>query len=302
VAACYDSCPHEFPAMKALILNADDFGLTLGINEGIVRAHRDGILTSTTLMANAPAFDDAVKRAKENPSLGVGVHLVLIGGRPVAKPEEVASLVDDKGQLPQSLPNFVARVTSKAIRPEHMEKELESQIEKVRSMGIIPTHVDSHKHTHAHPSVMESVARVASALGIRRIRKPFEELRDSWNSTRGARSVTMSQLAASAAARVTSRSFATTCERYGLKSPDRFLGLARTGSISAPVLRSLIDTLCDGTTEIMLHPGICDSDLSQTRSRLQMHRQVELDAAVSSQVKEIIAERAVRLITYREVN
>lgn len=288
--------------MKNLVLNADDFGLTLGVNEGIIRAHREGILTSATLMANAPAFEDAVRCARENSSLGVGVHLVLIGGQPVAPATEVSSLADSEGQLPQSLPNFVARVTSGAIRQEHMEKELRAQIEKVRAAGISPTHVDSHKHTHAHPRVMETVARVAQSCGIVRIRKPFEDLRDSWNSTRGRRGETMPQLAAAAAAKIASRSFEAICRRYGLRSPDRFLGLARTGSINALGLCTLIDTISDGTTEIMLHPGICDADLAQSGSRLQMHREAELDALIAPHVKEIIAERGVRLITYREVN
>lgn len=288
--------------MKNLVLNADDFGLTLGVNEGIIRAHREGILTSTTLMANAPAFEDAVRRAHENSSLGVGVHLVLIGGPPVASRAEVASLLDSEGQLPQSLPNFVARVTSGAIRQEHIEKELHAQIEKVRAAGISPTHVDSHKHTHAHPRVMEAVGRVAQSCGISRIRKPVEDLRDSWNSTRDQRGASMPQLAAAAAAQIASRSFDAICRRYGLRSPNRFLGLARTGSIDAAALRSLIDTLSDGTTEIMLHPGICDADLAQTGSRLQMHRQTELEALIAPQIKEIVAERGIRLITYREVN
>ncbi len=300
--ACYDSRPHEFRAMKDLILNADDFGLTLGVNEGIIRAHREGILTSTTLMANAPAFDDAVRRAREAPSLGVGVHLVLIGGHSIAPPEEVASLVDDKGLLPRSLPSFVARVTAGAIRTEHIETELRAQIEKVRAVGINPTHVDSHKHTHAHPRVMKSVARAAQACGITRIRNPFERLRDSWNSTGAQRSAAMSQLIGATAARVASRSFDAVCHRYGLRTPDRFLGLARTGSIDASVLRGLIDMLSDGTTEIMLHPGVCDSALAQTRSRLQMHRERELQALVAPEVKEIIAKRGIRLITYRGVN
>lgn len=288
--------------MKNLILNADDFGLTLGVNEGIIRAHTDGILTSTTLMANAPAFEDAVRRAQENPSLGVGVHLVLIGGKSVAGPGEVGSLIDDHGELPRSLPNFVARVTSGLIRQEHVEKELQAQIEKVRAAGIAPTHVDSHKHTHAHPRVMKAVARVAQACGITRIRKPFEDLSDSWHSTRDERGAAMPQLAAAAAARITSRSFDAICRRYGLRSPDRFLGLARTGNISTAAMRSLIDTLSDGTTEIMVHPGICDSDLEQTGSRLQMHRQRELEALVAPEVKEMLREQGVRLMTYREVN
>lgn len=288
--------------MKNLILNADDFGLTKGVNEAIVRAHRDGILTSATLMANMPAFEDAVERARENPSLGIGVHLVLLGGRPIARPEEVASLVDGNGEFPQSLATFVAKVTSGLIRQEHIETELRSQIEKVRASGIEPSHVDTHKHTHAHPKVMESVARVARECGVMRVRKPFEDLRDSWASTRDSRSAALPQLAAATAARVACRSFEAICRRYGLRSPDRFLGLATTGGISAVVLRSLIDTVSEGNTEIMLHPGICDADLAQTGSRLQMQRQTELDALLAPELKGVLDERGIRLISYREVH
>jgi chitin disaccharide deacetylase len=288
--------------MKHLILNADDFGLTLGVNEGIIRAHREGILTSTTLMANAHAFDDAVARARDNPSLGIGVHLVLIGGRPVARPEEVTSLVDEKGGLPRSLLSFVARVTSGLIRQEHIEKELRAQIDRVRAAGIEPGHVDSHKHTHAHPRVMECVARVAQAYGIKRIRKPFEDLRDSWNSTRDERGATAAQLVAAAAAKISSRRFERLCRQYGLRSPDRFLGLARTGDVSTAALRGLIETVSDGTTEIMLHPGICDSDLAQTGSRLQTQRETELQALLAPELKTVLAARGIRLISYREVS
>lgn len=300
--ACYHSHPHESRTMKDLILNADDFGLTLGVNEGIIRAHREGILTSTTLMANAQAFDDAVERARENPSLGVGVHLVLIGGRPVARPEDVASLVNDKGGLPRSLPTFVAKVTSRLIRKEHIENELRAQIEKVRAAGIEPSHVDSHKHTHAHPRVMECVARVAQACGIKRIRKPFEDLRDSWDSTRDKRGTTVPQLAAAAAAKIFSQRFEGICRRYGLRSPDRFLGVAGTGGIGPSALRGLIDTVSGGTTEIMLHPGICDSNLAQTGSRLQMQRETELQALLVPEMKTVLRARGIRLISYREVN
>src|SRR5271163_4003355 len=107
--------------MKDLILNADDFGYTKGINEGIIRGHRDGILTSTTLMANGPAFDDAVKLANANLTLGVGCHLVLIGGKCVARTEDVASLVDADGNLPESLPKFVARLSSGMIPAREIE-------------------------------------------------------------------------------------------------------------------------------------------------------------------------------------
>jgi chitin disaccharide deacetylase len=288
--------------MKELILNADDFGLTLGVNEGILRAHRDGILTSTTLMANAPRFDDAVERTHMNPSLGVGVHLVLVGGRAVAPVEQVASLVDDNGELPHSLGTFVARVSAGLISREHIERELLAQIEKVRRSGIEPTHLDSHKHTHAHPQVMESMARVARECGIERIRKPFEALRDSWNCTRIEGVGGATQLMAAAATQISAPRFGIVSREYKLRSPDRFLGVAMTGQISSKVLRRMIDTLADGVTEIMLHPGMCDDELAGTGSRLQMHRQTELEALLDPELKRIVAERGIRLISYRELN
>ncbi len=288
--------------MRDLILNADDFGLTSGVNQGIIQAHREGILTSATLMANGPAFEDARARARQNPSLGVGVHLVLIGGRPVAPPEQVASLLDAEGNLPRSLPALVARVTAGLIRPGHMQKELRAQIEKVRAAGIDPTHLDTHKHTHAHPGVMESVAHVARDCGIARIRRPFENLRDSWNFAGGQRVASASQLASAAAARLASGAFDAICRRYGLWTPGRFLGLALTGRISAAVLRAMMDTVSEGSTEIMLHPGVCDAELGQTGSRLQAQRQRELAALLAQEPRRTLAQRDIRLITYREVH
>ena len=289
--------------MKELILNADDFGMTLGINEAIIRAHREGILTSTTLMANAAAFDDAIERARANPSLGVGVHLVLVGGGPpVARAEEVSSLLEDTGELPRSLGTFVARVSTGRMRQEHIERELRAQIEKVRAAGIEPTHLDSHKHSHAHPRVMESVARVARDCGILRIRKPFENLRDSWNSTRIEGVGGLTQLMGAAAAQIAVPRFVTISREYGLKSPDRLLGLATTGQISSAVLRSLIDRVEEGTTEIMMHPGICDDDLAKSGSRLQMQRQTELEALLDPEQKRVVSARGIRLISYRELN
>ena len=288
--------------MKELILNADDFGLTLGINEGIIRAHRDGILTSTTLMANGPRFDDAVGRSHVNPSLGVGVHLVLVGGRAVAPVDRVASLVDENSELPQNLGTFVAKVSAGIIRPEHIENELRAQIGKVRASGIEPTHLDSHKHTHAHPQVMESVARVARECGITRIRKPFEALRDSWNCVRIEGVGAATQLMATAAAQISAPQFEILSREYGLRSVDRFLGVAMTGQIGSAMLRRMIDSLNEGSTEIMLHPGICDEDLARTGSRLQMHRQTELEALLDPELKRIVVERGIRLISYRELN
>ena len=288
--------------MKQLILNADDFGMTRGVNEGIILAHRDGVLTSTTLMANGPEFDDAVSRAKLNPKLGVGCHLVLVGGPSVAPREKISSLADATGNLPTSLAGLVGRLSSGLIRITAIERELRAQIEKIRSAGIEPTHLDTHKHTHAHPKVMEAVGRVAKELGIMRIRKPMENLRDSWQSTRHETAGRTKELIAAAAARAVTPWFQTIARKYGLLSPDYFLGLAMTGQLSPTVLRGVIGTVVDGTTEIMLHPGICDADLARSGSRLQKQREDELQGLLDPGVRSAVTERGIRLISYRELN
>jgi predicted glycoside hydrolase/deacetylase ChbG (UPF0249 family) len=276
--------------------------MTLGVNDGIIRAHREGILTSATLMANGEAFDDAVESARANKELGVGCHLVLVGGKCVATKDSVASLVDAGGNLPDSLPLFVAKISSGIIRIEEIEREFRAQIGRVRAAGIEPTHLDTHKHTHAHPRVMEALGKVAKECGIARVRKPIENLRDSWETSQaGGQGVSM-QILAAGAVRAIAPQFTAISRRYGLLSPDHFLGLAMTGQLSPTVLRSVIGTVVDGTTEIMLHPGICDADLARSGSRLQKQREDELQGLLDPGVRSAVTERGIRLISYRELN
>jgi chitin disaccharide deacetylase len=288
--------------MKQLIFNADDFGMTRGVNEGIVRAHRDGVLTSATLMANGLAFEDAVNKALENPKLGVGCHLVLVGGKPVAPPERVHSLLDAQGNLPDSIAVFAARVTTGMIRTEEIECELKAQIGKIQKAGIVPSHLDTHKHTHAHPRVMDVVGRVAQEFGITKIRRPVENLRDSWETTWADRSRVSTQIVAAGAVRVVASGFAAIAEKYRLTCPDHFLGLAMTGQLGSAALRRMAESVEEGSTEIMLHPGICDADLAASGSRLQQQRQTELDGLLDPGVREAFLQRGIHLISYRELN
>ena len=288
--------------MKRLILNADDFGLTRGVNDAVIHAYQEGILTSATLMANGPAFEDAVERARSNPRLGVGCHLVLVGGKSVAAPEEISSLAEPDGRLPQSLGALVGRTSCGLIRATHIERELKAQIEKIRSAGVEPTHLDTHKHTHAHPGVMEALGKVAHAMGITRIRMPFERLRDSWSTARGLGGNFTAQLAAAASARTVTPLFRAVCRKYALQAPDRFLGLAITGHLGAASLHRMIDMIKEGTTEIMLHPGVCDDDLARSGSRLQMHRERELEGLLDQELKATLIQRDIRLISFRELN
>ncbi|HXW62274.1 MAG TPA: ChbG/HpnK family deacetylase [Candidatus Acidoferrales bacterium] len=288
--------------MKQVILNADDFGLTRGVNEGIIRGHREGILTSATLMANGPAFDDAIERAKANPKLAIGCHLVLSGGVAVAPREKIPSLAGTDGSLPESLAAFVVRVTSGSLRTEDIETELRAQIEKIRAAGVEPSHVDTHKHTHTHPRVMNVVARVARASGISRIRNPVEDLRDSWRSTRPDGLARILDLAAAFAVHSVGSQFRTVSRRYGLLSPDHFLGLAATGRLNPAALARLLAAVPEGRTEIMLHPGLWDPELEKVGSRLQHQRQIELEALLSPEVGRVVQEHNIRLITYRDLN
>src|SRR5271163_1587254 len=285
--------------MKDLILNADDFGYTKGINEGIIRAHRDGILTSTTLMANGPAFDDAVERARENPKLGIGCHLVLTGGFSVAPREDIPSLADREGRLPESLAGLVTRLSVGSVRTEDIERELRAQLEKIRVARIELTHVDTHKHTHVHPRVMGAVGRVAREFGITRVRNPIENLGDSWRTARSENAPLVGNMAASLAVRAVGSWFNSIARKYGLRSPDHFLGLAVTGRLSSAALCRLIDTVPEGRTEIMLHPGIYDAELVKSRSRLQQQRQTEMDALLAPESRRAVESNGIRLISYR---
>jgi hopanoid biosynthesis associated protein HpnK len=288
--------------MKELIINADDFGYTHGVNEGIIRAHRDGILTSATLMATGMAFDDAVERAKANPKLGVGCHLVLTGGNAVAPKATIPSLADRNGRLPESLPALVARLSVGSVRTEDLDTELRAQLDKIRRAGIELTHVDTHKHTHVYPRVMDAVGRAAREFGITRVRNPIEDLRDSWRTARSEKSGLVGNMAASCAVRSVGSWFQSIARKHGLRSPDHFLGLAVTGYVGASALCRLIDTLSDGRTEIMTHPGLCDAELMSTDTRLNQQRETELDGLLSAEAKRLTETRGIRLISYRELN
>ncbi len=248
-------------------------------------------------MATAREFDHAVELASANPKLGVGCHLVLVGGRAVAPAGDIPSLADQNGNLPASLAVFAARVGLGSIPPREIECEIRAQIEKVRGAGINPSHVDTHKHTHAHPVVMEAIGQVLRDYDIKRIRNPIENLRDSWNGAG-----LSSRLVPAAIVRVIAGSFRAASARYGLVSPRHFLGLAMTGRLGPRALRRMVEMLPEGSSEIMVHPGICDNDLARTGSRLQEQRQFELDGLLDPGVRGAVEAGGIELINYCGLN
>jgi|ERR1041384_906139 hopanoid biosynthesis associated protein HpnK len=286
--------------MKRLIVNADDFGFTRGVNAGIVRAFKSGIVTSTTIMANGEAFEDAISLALANPGLGVGCHLVVVGGRPVASSSEVPSLVDRHGALPATLTKLVIKIARGRVPVEEIAREFRAQIRRVADSGVAITHLDSHKHSATHPRVMEALARVAGEFGIKRVRYPFESVfagrRDSQP-----RWAYYKQFALSAAIAPTAVEFVRIARNYGLKTPDRFVGVKRTGLLDTAAIASMMESLRDGATELMCHPGINDDDLARAHTRLRDSRARELEALSDPALRELAGRLGIELISYREL-
>lgn len=288
--------------MRRLIVNGDDFGYTPGVNAGIVRAYREGILTSTTLMANGDAFEDAVRIAAENPGLGVGCHLVLVGEPAVATPDRIPTLAGRDGRLPASLGELVKGLSLGRVRQDDLETELRAQVRRTRQAGIRPTHVDTHKHTHLHPRVMQAVAKVAAEFGIGAIRKPYEGLRTLFGDGKGKRGPSaMGRSLTAAAANLGRRRFDGLAEKAGLRSPDHFCGIGWTGTFESGRLLRLIGHLEEGTTELMCHPGLHDGELDRKPTRLKAERQAEMDALIAPGVASALTRHCIQLISFREL-
>ncbi|MCX6635454.1 MAG: ChbG/HpnK family deacetylase [Acidobacteria bacterium] len=266
----------SLPSDRLLIVNADDFGFTHDVNAGIVQAHREGILTATTLMANGAAFDDAVRLALETPALDVGGHLVLTGGRSVRPPHDALS-----GAI-------LARKT-------RVRDELRAQVEKILAAGIAPTHLDTHKHTHLLPWVLEAVARIGEEFQIPWVRRPF----DFPLGAPGA--VPWARRAVSRAMGLVRGNFHRVLRRHGCRTTDHFAGFQITGRFRTAELVALIGNLPPGVTELMVHPGHCTRELRAARTRLKESREEELRALTAPETRQALETHGVRLVRYRDL-
>jgi len=265
---------------KQLVVNADDFGFTPDVNQGIVEAHRGGILTATTLMANGAAFDDAVRLARETPSLDIGCHLVLVQGH---------SLVSGKA-LPATVGRLVAAVARREIR---IYDELAAQVRRIAAAGIRATHLDTHKHTHLAPPVLAAVARLSEEFGIRWVRRPFDL---PLNAASGTAPLT-TRLASGAMGLLRGR-FQRVLEKHDCRTTDHFAGFQITGRFRTAELVELLELLPEGTTELMCHPGRCGAALRQARTRLKESREEELEALMAVETRAALERNGIELVNY----
>ncbi|MGA2132337.1 MAG: ChbG/HpnK family deacetylase [Bryobacteraceae bacterium] len=269
---------------KRLVTNGDDFGFTPDVNRGIVAAHRNGILTATTLMANGDAFDDAVRWARQTPSLDIGCHLVLIQGR---------SLLPPYKSLPASAPELLVALAARRIR---VYEELEAQIRKIVAAGVRPTHLDSHKHTHLLPPVLSAVSRLSQKFGIPWVRRPFDVPLTAVNG-----GVPWLRRATSGSLQVLRRRFQRELARHDCRTTDYFAGFQITGHLRTPELVRLIRELPDGVTEFMCHPGY-SGDLRHAPTRLKESREKELQALLAPETRQALSDAGVQLVNYRELD
>ncbi len=261
--------------MRRLIVNADDFGLTAGVNRAILELHSAGVVTSTTLMARGGAAEAAIEAARNTPSLGVGCHVVLVDGEPALKPEQIPTLVDSKtGRFRDTLNAFLMRLFARRIKAEEIEAEAAAQIAVLQSRGVRLTHVDTHKHTHMFPWVMRPVLRAARKAGIRAVRNPFEP---AWavDATAGG---TWARIAEVSALRRLESACLRVIEDEGCVTTSGTIAVVGTGVLNTATVRSLLTGLPEGTWELVTHPGYNDAELDKVRTRLRASRDIEREA------------------------
>jgi chitin disaccharide deacetylase len=279
-----------------LIINADDFGLTPGVNRAIRELHQAGVLTSATLMATGPAFDDAVAIARANPTLGVGCHIVLTDGAPVSHPESIPTLLGSDGKnFRPSLLGFLQALLRGIISEHDIEREALAQLQKLQLAGIDVTHFDTHKHTHLFPQVARPLLRIAETHSVGAIRNPFEQ---PWSLALGHGS-RLRRLQVKLLARLkTSFDRQRPIHSGDVVTTGGSIGVSATGNLDAPTLRQILAAMPDGLWELVCHPGYNDADLDAVTTRLRAHREIEREALSSEVPKRLALPNPPQLLHY----
>lgn len=286
--------------MRRLVVNADDFGLSSGVNRAIVKAHADGVVTSATLMANGAAFCEVQALSKQSPKLSIGCHVLLIDGKPLLPAPEVRSLTQS-GRFRDGLRTFATRALTGQLDSTEIAAEAKAQIRKLQVAGVFVSHFDTHKHTHMFPKVLHPLLQAAAECGVRAVRNPFgprlplrlpELLRRPNLWTRWAEVRVLRTFAGA---------FQNTIQREGFVTTDGTLGIEITGTMDAKLFTAVATSVPEGTWELVCHPGYNDSDLQTVNTRLRESREIELRVLSSPRTREILARQGVELISYRDL-
>ena len=271
--------PTKLVSVSNLLVNADDFGLTPGVNRSIAELHRAHALSSATLMATGTFFDDAVAQAHANPTLEVGCHILLVDGKPALPPEQIPTLCPNGRTFRDTLTHFVRDLFTFRIRAEEIIAEATAQIRRLQAAGIPVSHIDTHKHTHLFSGILRPLLGAAQTCQVPAIRNPFEP---DWalRVTRG--SATFFRRAAVIALQSQHRAFQRAVRTSGLATTSGTIGVLATGTLNVEeTLQSLLAALPPDPTktwELVCHPGYPDAALDQVRTRLRASRAREHEA------------------------
>lgn len=288
--------------MRRLIINADDFGFTPGVNRAIVEAHTRGVVTSSTLMANGMAFAEAALIARTLPKLSVGCHVVLIDGEPVLASSQLPSLIV-RGSGPRfrdSLKAFGARAIAGGIDPGEVTAEATAQIRNLQSAGIAVSHIDTHKHTHLFPGILQALLRAAKSCGVRAVRNPFGPKFPLRSTDLLKRPKLWTRYAEVKLLRRFADRFHETVASEGFSSPRGTLGIEVTGVLNETLFQALAQSIPDGTWEFVCHPGYNDADLRAASTRLRQSRESELRVLTLPAAREMLGREGIQLISYRD--
>ncbi|MGB6340201.1 MAG: ChbG/HpnK family deacetylase [Candidatus Aminicenantaceae bacterium] len=282
--------------MKKVIINADDFGLVQGVNEGIVKAHQEGVLTSATLMANMPGFDQAVEMAGANPELGVGVHLNILRGQPLSPVKKVDSLLSRELRFIPSVANLLYRMALKRVSFDEVEREFRTQVERVQRAGIDPSHIDSEKHIHLIRPLFRIVLKLAKEYKIHKVRF----IQENCVSSRPG------QMFKSIFISLSSTSMKKKMVQEGVRSPDNFYGVCDSGRITAVRIQQALQRAKVGVTEIMVHPGFITQEMIELEKKIgpyyiNKYREKELNALLDEKLPEVIADLGIQLINFNHL-
>ena len=279
--------------MKQLIVCADDFGLDIAVNEAVEEAHRYGILSSASLMVAGPAAADAVARAWRLPALRVGLHLVLVDGRPVLQRSEIPQLVRADGEFERNLARAGVRFFFLPGIRRQLAMEIQAQFEAFRATGLRLDHVNAHKHMHVHPTVAQLIVEIGRNYGVKAVRVPFEP-------TGALRAAFPEDHYRTPLYRPWIGLLRRRLRHAGLFVNDQLFGLAWSGAMVEERLLRLIPQLPDGVSEIYLHPATKHTPALAAAMRGYCHRE-ELAALISPALKALIAKLDVRLVSYGDL-
>ena len=286
--------------MRRLIVNADDFGFTSGVNRAIVEAHTHGIVTSSTLMANGLTFPEAVQLAKSSPCLSIGCHIVLIDGEPLLDSSKLPTITDSR-RFPDGLKTFAARALTGRMKAYEIEAETKAQIQKIQSAGLSISHVDTHKHTHIFPQILQPLLGAARDCGVHAVRNPFGPRFPLSSRRLLARPNLWTRFAEVRILSHFAGQFRRAVAQQGFATPDGTLGIEVTGTLDETLFQAIAESIPDGTWEFVCHPGFYDADLAAAKTRLRNSRELELRVLTMPQARDLLAKQGVQLISYREL-